>query len=270
MALEPSERDELAQFFAKRLTTALRPRHAQAPPDEQGWSEQLEEANLSQLAQQISDASPHDANLQLACKELRRLGQNRRPVQLLGFGLAATVLLVVGYTTWSHNPSSDGSLVPQLASSALAAPASQPTKKTPSAPAATTTPEVASKADPKQADDPQGKDRPNPSPLAGISEEEEGTLSPTLTPCADLQAGVVGYWYAGTSSPGSAGDTIQIDSWINVRQALPSYRNDWNTKSSVECVLRPGDVVTLHRDPEFVPRDSYWIPMRAQDVTSPS
>lgn len=265
MALEPSERDELAKFFAKRLTTALRPRHPQVHPDEQGWSERLEEANLSQLAQQISDACPHDANLQLACKELRRLGQNRRPVQLLGIGLAATALLVVGFTTWSHNPSSDGSLVPQLASTALAAPASLPTKQTPSAP-----PEVASKADAKQADAPQGKDRPNPSPLAGLSDEEEGTLSPNLTPCAELQAGVVGYWYAGTTSPGSAGDTIQIDSWINVRQALPTYRNDWNTKSSVECVLRPGDVVTLHRDPEYVPRDSYWIPMRAQDVRTSS
>jgi hypothetical protein len=264
MALEPGERDELAKFFAKRLTTALQPRQPQVSPDQQGWSERLEEANLSQLAQQISDACPHDANVQLACKELRRLGENRLPVQFLAFGLAATALAVVGLTAWPHNPTAEAAVVPQLASTALAAPASQHVKKTPS------TPQVASKTDTVEAADERGKDPSNPSPLAGLSDEGGGAPNPTLTPCADLQAGVVGYWYAGTTSPGSAGDTIQIDSWINVRQALPAYRNDWDTKSSVECVLRPGDVVTLHRDPEFVPRDSYWIPMRAQDVTSSS
>jgi len=268
MGLEPGERDELANFFAKRLTTALRPRDPLVEPDPLAWSQRLEEANLKQLAQQISDACPQDANVQLACEELRRLGQNRLPVQLLGFGLAATVLAVVGLTAWPDNLSQDQAFVPQLASTALAAPASLPTQQTASTPSKATSPHVAPKAGPVGVTEERGKDRPNPSPAAGRSDEGGGSPNPPLTPCAELQAGVVGYWYAGTTSPGSAGDTIQIDSWINVRQDLPTYRNDWDTRSSVECVLRPGDVVTLHRDPEFVPRDSYWIPLRAQDVTS--
>lgn len=261
MALEENERGELAKFFAKRLTTNLRPRHPQILPDVEGWSELLEGADLSGLAQNISAACPQDANVQMACEELRRLGQSRLPTQMVAVSAAAAALVAVGFSAWTPGAAVDGHAGPALASTALAA---SPEKAPPAAPAT----DVVQKAPAKEAPSPDL--RLADAPQAGIAEEAPEITPEPLTPCTDLDQGVVAYWYAGPASPGTAGDQIEIDSWINVRQELPTYGNDWNTKSSVQCVLRPGDVVTLHMEPEYVPRDSYWIPMRAQDVSSSS
>lgn len=261
MALEENERGELAKFFAKRLTTNLRPKHPQVLPDEEGWSDLLERADLSGLARDISAACPRDDNVQMACEELRRLGQSRLPTQIFAASAAAAALAVVGLAAWSPGSGVDGHAGPALASTALAAhpeaapsvkPTSTPDTEAPQAEAASAVTRVAAAAPP------------------GIAEEAPEANPAPLTPCSQLGQGVVAYWYAGPSSPGAAGDQIAIDSWINVREELPTYRNDWDTKSSVQCVLRPGDVVTLHLEPEYVPRDSYWIPMRAQDVSSSS
>lgn len=259
MTLEESERGELAKFFAKRLTTNLRPKHPQIAADEDGWSELLERADLSSLARDISAACPRDDNVQMACKELRRLGQSRLPTQAFAVSVAAAALVAVGFAAWTPGTGGDGPAGPALASTALAAspkmapslqPSPMPTEK------------------PRLDDLSPAKTLTSATTPAGIAEEAPEAAPAPLTPCNQLDPGVVAYWYAGTDAPGTAGDQIAIDSWINVRQELPTYGNDWNTKSSVQCVLRPGDVVTLHLEPEHVPRDSYWIPMRAQDVSS--
>jgi hypothetical protein len=67
-------------------------------------------------------------------------------------------------------------------------------------------------------------------------------------------------------SPGTEGDTLTIAEWTNVREELPTYKNEWSTRTPVQCILRPGDKLTLSQEPSFVPRDSYWVAIVATDV----
>jgi len=81
---------------------------------------------------------------------------------------------------------------------------------------------------------------------------------------------VVGYWYAGDTAPGIAGETVTVPHAVNVRADYPDVHNNFDARAHINCVLQEGDVVRLSKDPILVPADRYWIPLVNGDLVAKS
>lgn len=280
-----SELDELATFFAKRLTVDLEPLDPTDPPppgDPSGlWRDRLRTArdrgSLGRLANRIAAACPDDANLQQACELLNRDGSGgRNAMQVLGAALsvgAAVGFVGAGlgvatlYGLWSMNG-------PQ-----------------PIEPAADLQPQARVVAEPTAIPDPY-ENLPDPQEQARVEDGTEdevevadeavevAQVEPAQAPvvptvwreqnpqarCEGREGELVGYWYAGEKRPGRAGQRVVLDKTVNVRADYPARHNDFDKRSTVRCVLVEGDVVKLARSPIEVPGEAYWVPLVAGTV----
>ena len=289
--LDQDERLELATFFARRLTPDLKPVSQHDPVDVEGWVLRLQERSLRPLAKQIRETCPEDTNLQAACRLLESMEKRtlNRPMWLGVAAIAASALVFV--SVGGENLSTDATPLPAAmvktdvqakAAPALATP--DPTLAKPVAAVATEKMQAnTNTAAPVQVVEratlPTAKTTTVPRSTTPATKRAKGTDRGTMTKlathaenaepglrCGELPEGVIGYWYAGIESPGTAGDTLTIDEWTNVREELPTYKNEWSTRTAIQCVLRPGDKLTLSKEPSFVPRDSYWVAIVADDV----
>jgi hypothetical protein len=84
--------------------------------------------------------------------------------------------------------------------------------------------------------------------------------------CAGQPGQVVGYWYAGSTAPGQAGQTITMRQGANVRADYPDVHNGYNARAPMTCALKAGDRLTLSRDPIAVPGGAFWVPVVAGDL----
>ncbi|RME23990.1 MAG: hypothetical protein D6798_12320, partial [Deltaproteobacteria bacterium] len=96
------------------------------------------------------------------------------------------------------------------------------------------------------------------------------TTSPHRRGCQGEAGEIVGYWYAGATAPGAAGDTITVPRDVNVRADYPDRHNGYDARAPVRCTLAKGDRITLAADPILVPGDRYWVPLVATGDTSSS
>lgn len=256
MEWSDTELDELASFFAKRMTVDLERLEPSDPPPPGDpvtrWRDRLHAArdrgNLSALARRIAAVDPTDANLQAACAVLDQ-PQGRNALQVLGAALSVGALLV--FTA--------GGLLTTLAAQTAPEPL-EPVAVTARAEARAT---------------------PLPDPMAGRMVEGEGEVE-TARPleiteakpapvqvngrCGGSRGEVVGYWYAGEERPGQKGTTIEMDGAVNVRADYPDVHNGFEKRSAVKCVLQSGDRVTLEAEPIRVPGDAYWVPLVAGSI----
>jgi hypothetical protein len=142
-------------------------------------------------------------------------------------------------------------------------------------------PTTASEEAPATAEEPAGAASPEPvdSPAASAAAPEEpptGSAAPTdearsapattsasssTTSCGGRAGEVVGYWYAGTTSPGKKGDRIRIPRDLNVRADYPDTHNRYNRRAEIRCTLGVGQTITLLADPIEVPGGAYWVPL---------
>ncbi|MBM4369703.1 MAG: hypothetical protein FJ102_26065 [Deltaproteobacteria bacterium] len=70
-----------------------------------------------------------------------------------------------------------------------------------------------------------------------------------------------GYYYAGRSSPGGAGDTITLGRDARVRADYPRADNGHNAAAPERCVLARGTVIVLSRAPIDASNGHYWVPV---------
>ncbi len=117
-------------------------------------------------------------------------------------------------------------------------------------------------------------DDANATPAASDVPAQASALPSTTTPrrrgCKGQAGEIVGYWYAGATAPGAAGDTITVPQDVNVRADYPDKHNGYDARTPVRCTLGAGDRITLGADPILVPGDRYWVPLVATGATSSS
>lgn len=79
----------------------------------------------------------------------------------------------------------------------------------------------------------------------------------------------VGWWDAGRTYPGDAGQIVTIDGKHNVRDEYPHRGNRWATGTRIHCLLQPGDAVRLG-EPVRVDGGRWWVPLVTGDLLPPT
>ena len=101
---------------------------------------------------------------------------------------------------------------------------------------------------------------PAPTPAATPAVEPEAQV---FIGCSGPKGELVGYWYAGRTSPGVKGERITVPRDLNVRADYPDRHNDYNRRAKIRCTLGVGQSLVLTADPILVPGDAYWVPLHA-------
>lgn len=256
MRLDPAILEELAAFYARRLPDgagAIAKQCGLPAPGGAGvdaWRALLTAADtrLHKVANAVARALPADENAQQAAKDL---APNR--TWAVGAAVAASlaVLLVIGIVASSG--SAQAEIAPPAAPLAVAPAIRTPAPIQPVALApSTVTPGTTAPPAPTVpiAAQVPASESPTLASLAPVAESPTlASLAPsTKVPrsgCHAAGGATVGWWYAGTSAPGSAGETITLKRGANVRASAPSAENHWRLGAPVGCGLEAGDRVTL-------------------------
>ena len=246
MNLDEADLRELAVAIARRDRSR----------DVVGWEEALSRAqrrgSLDRMLRALARDHPSDEVLQSIAN---LVGARRRPtagmVAALGTAVAtaAAALAVVTMT-------GEGAVEVAIAHPAQqlpATPAPEPVSLASTAPTFAVVPPTAEAEPPRAAPEPQQPIQSGAPPVAS-------------GPCATGADDVIGYWYAGPSSPGQAGDIIEVAHSVNVRADYPDRHNRFDARTTVRCVLPRGATVRLSLDPVHVPGDRWWVPLTPADL----
>lgn len=249
MDLTTDELQELATFFARRLTTTLDKVDPSDPPPAGdpvlGWVDLLQRAQadgrLAQLARQAAAADRSDAQLQSAA-QLLQVGAGRR---VSGGAMALGVVVLVAAVTGVGVAASRQA--PEAARTVVAPPV-----------------EVGDAAPVSARDAHQDLgfvEAPEP------RREAVDTVADALPGrCARSDGGIVGYWYVGERSPGAIGATVEVPRATYVRADYPREDNGFRVDAPIRCVLEAGDIVRLSLAPVHVPLNSWWVPLVSGDL----
>lgn len=247
MDLSSREAADLARFFARRfpdrgdvddlarqagvtLDDTLAGDHLAV------WSSFIVEAQaqgrLRRLARAAAGSDAADENLQEVCALLSR-GEGPPTAMMVGLPAAVLAVLVLGIGAWWTLRSGPEPVAP------------------PPVPAAAE------------------QTTPTPPPLETVAPTPPPvTETPTLVTgrCGGQRGQVVGYWYAGRTPPGRAGQAITLRQGANVRADYPDVHNGYDARAPMVCSLVAGDRLTLSQDPIQVPGDAWWVPLVAGDL----
>jgi len=299
MDLDPHNSADLAAFFAKRfphaaqrdaLASEAHVRFREPPTDDPSvaWGGLLtraqEQAALERLARCAARRMPSDENLQGVSAVLNGRAwppagrQSTTPTWLRQVGvMAALVVLAVG-SVWMVRSEEAAELaeVRQEAPEALVAvrPVSGTTETPRLAKSVVVEPPAATTAA-VDGEAPAGSDAPEgvgeDAPPTALSNAENGrsdddsatpaTPAAQLPGCRGAPGELVGYWYAGRSAPGKAGDRITVPRDLNVRADYPDRHNDFDARTPIRCTLGEGAGLVLTADPIAVPGGAYWVPL---------
>jgi hypothetical protein len=259
MKLDQDELEQLAQFFAKRLTVSLEPADQDDGSTEKRRADWLRRLTLAQskgrlpsLAKKIAKTDTSDTNLQEAAL---LLGLQKLPVA--PFVMVAAML--IASIVFMGN---DDLMTPEISPEIEAVPM------------AIVVDDVL-EAEPMQT---VAKQQPVVSePVTGVGQVPEtiATTEPVVVApkpvanrrrCNRLPKGMVVYWYAGESSPGGIGDVIEVERARNAREDYPDRHNKYNARATIQCILVPGQRIKLAEEPMLVPGDRYWVSLRASDM----
>jgi hypothetical protein len=123
---------------------------------------------------------------------------------------------------------------------------------------------------PEPAPEPEPAPVPEPVPVP----EPAPAVAPKPTPkpagavlrCEGPPGEVIGYWYAGETSPGGVGADYTVDGGLNVRVDYPDVHNDFDARSALVCTLGHGWRLRLGHEPIAVPGGAYWVPLASDDI----
>ncbi len=247
MRLDPAILEELAAFYTRRLPDdagAIAQRCGMPRPDgtgENAWRALLlaaeSQGRVHTIASAVARALPADENAQRAAQDL---APNRPWAVAAAVAACVVVLLAVGIAASSGTAQAENapSPAPQARvevpeATAVAAPvAAQPA----------TAPVVESAATAPPA--PAAIEAPAPQRPHAVASLAPSTKVPRFGCHAD-PGSTVGWWYAGQSAPGQAGQTITLTRGANVRAGAPSAESHWRLAPPVGCGLEAGDRITL-------------------------
>ncbi len=255
MQLDAHELHDLAGFFGRRFPASSAQELADAAgvplPPSAGWTTLVTEAarqqRLPQLVAAAKRARPGDAGV-AALEQIVRPARRLPRTAMVAAALAA-LLLVGAALAWPEAPPA----APEPAvASVSATPAIDP------APAAAALPVETPPA-------PAPVETPQAAVLQTAPEAAPATTSATGT-CAGEAGAVVGYFHAGSQSPGAQGQTITLSRGARVRADYPDVHNRHNASAPVRCVLPPGSRVRLDAAPITVPGRAVWVPLVAGSV----
>ncbi len=267
MHLSHQELRSLARFLAKRFPppAAISPLARSArldfdptgPDDaEADWFALLaaahDQGRLEALVRAAATGCPEDDNMAELEAIIAPPPSNMARFVALGavVAMAATALLTAGVMAWVL--SGDDAVAAQVSAEHAA-------------------PVTATQVEPAQVEpaqvEPAQVEPVEPAPVS--SPRVQGTSDAELPgPCAPStdEEEVVGWWYAGERSPGAAGEAVSVPRTLNVRAEFPSFRNDYDARTAVKCILVEGTTLVLHAEPEKVPPGHYWVPLTAADL----
>lgn len=86
------------------------------------------------------------------------------------------------------------------------------------------------------------------------------------TSCKGPPGEIVGWWYAGTTSPGTQGATIALPSSVNVREDYPRRDNGYAMRGRVLCWLPAGTSQRLSSAPVDIGQGHWWVPVAGGDL----
>jgi hypothetical protein len=274
MQLTDEEVEDLALFLAKRFPTPAyretlvrRADLVQVDPTQTdpvaGWAAVLHvaiiEGRIGTLAEVLRDEAEGDPNLRIACDLLAGKRRTPRTVAAAGLGASLIAVLVVGGAATARMLGQEPVL--EMEPTALAAPAHITTEDAAQGP-----PSLVPEADPVPV--PGVAEAPPAQAPAVVPAPPKAVARAARHPAgwceADAQ-GIVGYWYAGTTAPGKAGDVISVPRSANVRADYPHEGNDFSKTARVRCSLTIGDRVRLSLDPVRVAGTHFWVPLSVGD-----
>jgi hypothetical protein len=108
---------------------------------------------------------------------------------------------------------------------------------------------------------------PAKEPATPAPERPARAEKPTATGdwCSGDDSGNIGYWYAGPTPPGKAGETIVAPRSANVRADYPHSGNHFNKRARVRCSVTIGDRLRLSHEPIRVYGGHFWVPLYVGD-----
>ena len=234
------------------------------------WRHLIDEAiaqdRLESLFRVASRTSGLDWRLVTVAEGLEK-GEIRLPSRSPGGVVFLAIVIViavlgVGLVQWCSSPeaSTDPAAV---ASEPKTEPAVELTANPTSAPtSAAPTPAPVAPAVPV----PLAPVAPAPAPAPRPPAVAAGSLTDGNGGCPGERGQVIGYVYAGADKPGDQGTEWTVPSAVNVRAEYPSFRNEYSSKTKVECVLYKGNLVMLVNGPIEVSGGAWWVPVVAGAV----
>lgn len=87
--------------------------------------------------------------------------------------------------------------------------------------------------------------------------------------CTTAAGGLVGWWHAGSSTPGAQGEVIRMRQGARVRLDLPRPANHFDARAPERCALFEGDQVRLTGAPVQIAGGSWWVPLHSGDLIRP-
>lgn len=231
MRFDAATLEELSVFYARRLPdgAAEVARATGLPPPGatgvQAWRDLIASGERTgktyAVAKRVSGLLPGDENALEAARSLAPAGGSR---WMVGVAAAAALALAVGTAAVMSSGTAQADVKP-------AAPAAAPAPAKLASPTAVVQ-EVAA-----------------PAPFAPPVTSRPTTLAASVAtaqlPSACRGAGTIGWWYAGATAPGHAGETITMRRGATVRTGAPSAAHGWRMEPTVPCGLKAGDVITL-------------------------
>lgn len=297
MDLTPAERSNLASFYAKRFpdptdrselarAAAIVEPSTPVTSARAAWDRLLADAEdagrLARLAHAAADRDPDDANLRRAALLIGPAPSvwPKLALATAAVGVPVLAVLAVGVVALSVGAfdTAPANAAPRATASpsvAVVAPADAPDG--PAVVATETPAEAADDAVPaaRPVED-EPAEPPADAPIAATTPHtaDSAPVVASARPandsgrCTLSGGGLIGYWYAGTESPGTVGQTLTVDSAMNVRGHVPSVSNHFDARGPIRCVLVKGDRVRLSHAPVPVPVGSFWVPLYSGDVVS--
>lgn len=302
MELDPTSLADLTAFFAKRFPTpaergtikraaGVQCSEAKDTRPDVAWGRLLTRAQELSATHRVADAAaalrPDDDNLQAAAAFLAGRPWPPRPASAWPVQQAAALagLLAIAGGAWAMSTTRATARqdAPSVVASSVEtnapvdpAPVDEQPEVEPqdtvqqslsnAEPPAETTPEPPAAADPQPVEAPQAA-APEPAPTPKVHPTPHKPAPATEVPgCRTDADTLVGYWYAGGTAPGAAGDVVTLSQAMNVRADYPDKHNHYNRRAPVRCALAEGARVRLKVDPVAVPGNAYWVPLYGADL----
>ena len=125
-------------------------------------------------------------------------------------------------------------------------------------------------SEPEPEPEPEPRAQPPATDAAASPPDTAETAPASPTPvgrCPGEPGQVVGYAYAGRSSPGRRGEIWLLRQNLYVRADYPRAENGWSARARAICDLPAGTRVELRRAPIAVDGGAWWVPIVAGTTT---
>lgn len=259
--------------------------HTDIGDAEVAWSQLLNiarrDGKLGKLAGVLSRSAPGDASLVAVAKALGDVVRPPRPkipiAALFGLGVVLIFGVAGAAAMWwgsgqSPRPPPVASTTPANEVATTPAPLDPSAEPTPATVGVSgSVPASAEETNSVTTKPGSGETEPIKTNTIDTPPVKQAAIAPKVVPaenvvprigtCNGKPGEVLGYWYAGTTSPGTLGQTITLGRDARVRAEYPRAENGHNAAAREVCVLTRGTKMTLSAAPIDASRGHWWVPV---------